>query len=58
MLPPLTFGDPYLLSMPDAVIFLILAGSTAVFFLLSLGVFHLAEHLARKKGKIDMTTAY
>lgn len=51
-------GDEYLLSLGDGILFLILAGSTVGFFLLSLAVFHFAEYMARKKGKIDMTTAY
>lgn len=55
---PFRIGDPFLLALPETILFLILAGSTALFFLLSLGVFHYAEYLARKKGKIDMTTAY
>ena len=36
----------------------ILAFSSFVFFLLSLGIFKLGEHLARKAGKIDMLTSY
>ncbi|HII40675.1 MAG TPA: ABC transporter permease [Thermoplasmata archaeon] len=35
-----------------------LALSSVVFFGLSLGVFKLGEYLARKAGKIDMTTSY
>ncbi len=32
--------------------------STGAFFLLSIGVFRVADHIARKKGKVDWTTAY
>ncbi len=35
-----------------------LAVSSVIFFVLSLGVFKLGEYLARKAGKIDMTTSY
>ncbi len=42
----------------DATILGFLAVSTVVFFGLSLGVFKLGEYLARKAGKIDMTTSY
>lgn len=35
-----------------------LAVSSVIFFGLSLGVFKLGEYLARKAGKIDMTTSY
>lgn len=38
--------------------FLILIVSTIVFGLFSVGIFKLGDHLARKKGLIDMTTAY
>ncbi len=42
----------------DLTILAFLAISSAVFFGLSLGVFKLGEYLARKAGKIDMTTSY
>jgi ABC-2 type transport system permease protein len=42
----------------DLTILAFLAISSLVFFLLSLGVFKLGEYLARKAGKIDMTTSY
>jgi len=42
----------------DLTILGFLAVSSAVFFGLSLGVFKLGEYLARKAGKIDMTTSY
>ncbi len=42
----------------NLTILLFLAVSSAIFFVLSLGVFKLGEYLARKAGKIDMTTSY
>ncbi len=42
----------------DLTILAFLALSSIVFFALSLGVFKLGEYLARKAGKIDMTTSY
>ena len=36
----------------------ILVVSSLAFFLLSIGIFKLGEHLARKAGKIDMLTSY
>jgi ABC-2 type transport system permease protein len=42
----------------DLTILAFLAVSSAAFFVLSLGVFKLGEYLARKAGKIDMTTSY
>ncbi len=42
----------------DFAILGFLAVSSVVFFGLSLGVFKLGEYLARKAGKIDMTTSY
>ena len=45
-----TFSDLTILA------FLVLSG--VVFFALSIGVFKLGEYLARKAGKIDMTTSY
>lgn len=42
----------------DLTILGFLAVSSVAFFALSLGVFKLGEYLARKAGKIDMTTSY
>lgn len=42
----------------DLTILGFLALSSAIFFAVSLGVFKLGEYLARKAGKIDMTTSY
>ena len=51
-------ADPFLLVLPDGVLLAILAGALVLFSLLSVGVFRFVEHLARKKGRIDLTTAY
>ncbi len=42
----------------DVGIMALLLVSSILFFLLSVGVFRLGEHLARKAGKIDMLTSY
>lgn len=42
----------------DLYIMVLLAVSAAAFFVLSLGVFRFADVVARRKGKIDWTTAY
>ncbi len=42
----------------DLTILGFLAVSSVAFFALSIGVFKLGEYLARKAGKIDMTTSY
>ncbi len=42
----------------DLTILAFLAISSVLFFALSIGVFKLGEYLARKAGKIDMTTSY
>ncbi len=55
---PYSPEDPFLLSIPDHLLLVYLAVSTVALILLSIGVFHFAEYLARKKGKIDMSTAY
>ena len=47
-----------LLDFSDLGILVLLLASGLTFFLLSLGVFKLGEYLARKAGKIDMTTSY
>ncbi|MFQ5907452.1 MAG: ABC transporter permease [Thermoplasmata archaeon] len=51
-------ADAFLLAMPETTLLLILAVSAVIVGLISLAVFRYVEHLARKKGKIDMTTAY
>jgi ABC-2 type transport system permease protein len=45
-------------SISDLYIMAYLAISAAVFFVLSLAVFRFADGIARRKGKIDWTTAY
>ena len=42
----------------DLEILAFLLVSTVIFFALSIGVFKLGEYLARRAGKIDMTTSY
>jgi len=55
---PFSSRDAALASFPTPFILILLVVSTAIFFLVSIGVFKLADYLARKAGKIDMTTAY
>lgn len=55
---PTRVPNGFLTTVPDHLLLAYLALATLVFFLISLGVFRYAEYLARKKGKIDMTTAY
>ena len=57
MLPPNAIPTT-LAAFTDAGILALLLASTLVFFLLSLGVFKLGEYLARRAGKLDMTTSY
>ncbi len=45
-------------SFSDLTILSFLAISTVVFLFISLAIFKYADHVARKKGKIDMTTTY
>ncbi len=42
----------------EPTVLVILAVSTALFFVLSVGTFRLAEWLARRAGKIDMLATY
>lgn len=42
----------------DLSILAFLVVSTLVFLIISFGIFRYADHLARKKGKIDMSTSY
>ncbi len=51
-------ADAFLIAIPETTLLLIMAVSLIVVSLLSLAVFRYVEHLARKKGRIDMTTAY
>ena len=50
---PTTLGQ-----FSEAGILALLLASTLLFFLLSIGVFKLGEFLARRAGKLDMTTSY
>lgn len=45
-------------SVSDSTMMLYLLVSAWAFFILSIGVFRVADHIARKKGKVDWTTAY
>jgi len=45
-------------TMDYTVALLLLFVSAVIFFLLSIGLFRLMEYLARKAGKLDMTTNY
>ena len=45
-------------SFGDFEILALLLASSLIFFLMSLGIFKLGEYMARKAGKIDMTTSY
>jgi ABC-2 type transport system permease protein len=45
-------------SYSESEIFLFLLVSSAIFFVISLVIFRYADRLARKKGKLDMTTSY
>jgi hypothetical protein len=40
------------------LIFLLLIVSGIMFLIISVGIFRYADHLARKKGKLDMSTTY
>ena len=42
----------------DYEILALLLASSLIFFLMSIGIFKLGEFLARRAGKIDMTTSY
>lgn len=55
---PSPVGDPFLLALPEGLLLAILAIALLGFSLLSVGAFRYVEHLARKKGRIDLTTAY
>jgi len=57
ILPPNTI-DSGLGFFSDLEILALLLASSLIFFLLSLGIFKLGEYMARKAGKIDMTTSY
>ena len=48
----------FLIAVSGIAILGFLAVSSVAFFGLSIGVFKLGEYLARKAGKIDMTTSY
>ena len=47
-----------MVDMSNLVILALLLLSVAAFFVMSIGVFRVADVIARKKGKVDWTTAY
>ncbi|MFQ5919720.1 MAG: ABC transporter permease [Thermoplasmata archaeon] len=51
-------ADAFLRAIPESTLLLILGLAFVVVSVMSLAVFRYVEHLARKRGKIDMTTAY
>lgn len=51
-------ADAFLQAIPSPLLLVYLAVSVVLFSLLSVGVFRFVEYMARRKGKIDMTTAY
>jgi len=58
LLAPDSSIDATLAGYDDGTILLLLLVSSIVFFGLSVFIFKTGEHLARKAGKIDMTTSY
>ena len=50
--------DPVLSSVSTGTSLMILVFSTIIFSVLAVGIFRLGDHVARKNGLIDMTTAY
>jgi ABC-2 type transport system permease protein len=52
------FGDPVMVSMDTSYILIILIISTILFLFFSILIFKLGEHIAKKKGMLDMNTAY
>jgi len=45
-------------TLSDLYVLAFLAVSAVIFFVVSIGIFRYADYMARKKGKIDWTTAY
>lgn len=58
LLAPASSIDETLAGYDDGTILLLLLVSSIVFFGLSVLIFKTGEYLARKAGKIDMTTSY
>jgi len=50
--------DSGLQSYATGDIFLMLLGTSLLFLVLSIAIFRYADHIARKKGKLDMSTTY
>ncbi len=58
ILPTALQWDSGLAAYPTGTIFLLLLATSMVFLVLSIGIFRYADRLARKKGKLDMSTTY
>ena len=58
VLPVALQWDSGLADYATGSIFLMLLVTSFAFLLLSLGIFRYADHIARKKGKLDMSTTY
>ena len=50
--------DSGLAAYSTSTIFLMLLATSLLFLVLSIGIFRYADHMARKKGKLDMSTTY
>jgi ABC-2 type transport system permease protein len=51
-------ADSFLASLPTGTLLLLIAGTTALFFVLSVVVFRQFDRAARRKGRIDITTSF
>lgn len=58
ILPPDLQWDSGLAAFSTGTIFLMLLATSLLFLVLSIGIFRYADRLARKKGKLDMSTTY
>jgi ABC-2 type transport system permease protein len=58
ILPPDLQWDSGLAAYSTSTIFLMLLATSLIFLVLSIGIFRYADRMARKKGKLDMSTTY
>jgi len=58
ILPPDLQWDSGLAAYSTSTIFLMLLATSLIFLFLSIGIFRYADRMARKKGKLDMSTTY
>lgn len=58
ILPPDLQWDSGLAAYSTGAIFLMLIATSLLFLVLSIGIFRYADRMARKKGKLDMSTTY